>query len=170
MRREKGTMMEDAQLARQKYIYDASTGVLRHAAGQFAGRPVGRPHTSGYLRANFNGRHQDVHRLVWLYVHGVWPDIIDHINHDKSDNRIENLRSVTRLENQRNRALSKNNKSGVNGVRWNAKVSRWVANIKINGTNRHIGHYEALEDAIAARRGAEMTHGFHEYHGRASWT
>lgn len=160
--------MDDATHARQKFAYDPNTGVLTYKHGRKAGMQAGRPDSGGYLRANLLNKRQRVHRLAWLIVYGEWPEIIDHINHDKTDNRIENLRSVTRLGNQRNRKISVNNTSGVNGVYWSDVRGRWVAHIKVLGTHKPLGTYRTKEEAMAARRDAEVKHGFHENHGRTA--
>ena len=160
--------MDDAQYIREMFTYDPNTGELVHAVGRLVGKPIGRYDRDGYLRASFRNKTQRVHRLVWLYVYGVWPEIIDHINHNKADNRVINLRSVSRLENQRNRSLSANNKSGVNGVYWAPRDKRWIAHIKIRGVNTYLGCFKSFDDAVLARQEAESANGFHELHGRAA--
>ena len=107
------------------------------------------------------------HRLAWLYVHGVWPkDQIDHINHVKTDNRMVNLREVTRSENQKNRTLNVGSKSGVAGVRWRKQMGKWESNIRVNGKDLYLGCYASKEKAIARREMANILHGYHENHGR----
>lgn len=108
------------------------------------------------------------HRVIWAMVHGKWPeDEIDHINHDKADNRIENLRDVTRQENCRNRSMNSNNTSGTTGVHWSNASKIWVARIKIGGGALvHIGSFKNKQDAIDARKAAEIKYGFHLNHGK----
>ena len=91
------------------------------------------------------------HRLAWLYVYGEWPNSeIDHINGDRSDNRIQNLRDATHSENQQNRrAASKKSKTGVLGVH-PTPDGRYVAQISINGRSVKIGRFRSVEDAQAA--------------------
>lgn len=157
--------MIDAETVRRLFLYDPASGVLTFATGTRKGRQAGSRHHGGYRRVHLADREYFAHRLIWLYVHGEWPEVIDHINHDKADNRIENLRSVTRLENQKNRKISVNNTSGVNGVYWNKPRKRWVAHIKVCGVNKPIGLFHSKDAAIAARASAEVAHGFHPNHG-----
>lgn len=121
----------------------------------------------GYIKIIINKEQYYAHRLAWLYVHGVWPENqIDHINHDRSDNRLENLRCVTRQGNNRNTKLYKNNKSGVTGVARARNFNRWIAKIKVSGKEIVVGSFKDKFEAICARKSAEVKYGFHENHGR----
>lgn len=104
------------------------------------------------------------HRIAYAIYHGVDPGKwdVDHINGCRADNRIENLRLVDCTENMRNMAMHRTNKSGVTGVFRPTKGRKWVATI---GSHR-IGSFEELEDAVAARKRAEVEHGYHPNHGR----
>lgn len=82
---------------------------------------------------------------------------VDHINRNKLDNRKSNLRVVTQQENQLNRTMQKNNKSGHTGVHWDNKANKWRAMIRRNHKLKHIGFYETKEEAIKARREAEQS-------------
>lgn len=82
--------------------------------------------------------------------------VVDHINRDTLDNRKENLRIVTRVENAQNSGLPSNNKSGVKGVHFNEKDKVWVARISINGKRKSLGTHHNKEDAIKARKDAEL--------------
>src|SRR5690606_29052356 len=86
--------------AREEFSTSQAYGVF---ISQYLGREAGGKQGGGYLRFSVDGKHYLAHRLAWLYVHGKWPsDQIDHINGDRSDNRIDNLRDVTHAENRRN--------------------------------------------------------------------
>ena len=99
-----------------------------------------------------------VHRVVWKIVTGQDPNVIDHINGDGTDNRWENLRSVTIAQNTLNRSLSSNNRSGVSGVC--SVDGRWRATIR-GGRNKIIlGEYKTFEEAVAARKIAEEKYGY----------
>jgi len=96
------------------------------------------------------------------------PEQIDHINGDRSDNRIENLRAVINADNGRNQKLRVSNSSGVMGVGFCKRAGKWRVRITINGKDKHLGIYKSYSEAVAARLTAEKLHGFHENHGRIS--
>lgn len=149
--------------------YDPETGVMtriRNSGTAKAGDIMGSVMSHDYLTAGVDGRQYLIHRLAWLYVYGEWPKNIDHINHKRDDNRIANLRAVTRTENQRNQSLRKTNASGALGVHWCARRQKWVAQIKAGGRGIYLGRYHHFIDAISARKSAENLYGFHPNHGR----
>tara|TARA_R100001443_G_scaffold38428_5_gene51905 strand:+ start:260 stop:838 length:579 start_codon:yes stop_codon:yes gene_type:complete len=107
------------------------------------------------------------HRIIWLHYYGCWPkDQIDHINHDATDNRIINLREVSGFENQKNRKLNKNSKTGYTGVSWYEERNKYRARIRINSKDIHLGSYDSLEEAVEARRIANINYNFHPNHGK----
>jgi hypothetical protein len=109
----------------------------------------------GYRGVGIDGQRYLEHRLVWFYVHGVWPaDQIDHINGDRSDNRISNLREASQSQNNGNCRKRGNNVSGYTGVFWNTRHAKWQAQIAMNGRNNYIGLFSDIEEAVAARKAA----------------
>jgi len=107
------------------------------------------------------------HRAAYMVYHGVRiSGSIDHINGRKEDNRICNLRDVTSQENCRNAALYSSNKSGCPGVMWDQSRRRWDAKINFDGKQRRLGRFKLKADAVAARKAAELEHGYHANHGR----
>ncbi len=149
--------------------YNQETGIFTRLIGvnQFmAGEPVGNDDGHGYLRTSIKGNRYSCHRLAWFYVHGIWPNKIDHINHIKTDNRIINLRSVSHGENAKNLSLYANNTSGVNGVHWCVKDKKWKAQLGYKQKVTYLGSYDDKFEAICARKSADNSHGFHENHGK----
>jgi hypothetical protein len=103
------------------------------------------------------------HRIVWFMHYGEWPkDQIDHINGIATDNRIENLRDVRGQDNQRNLSRRSDNTSGTTGVHWSNSKKKWEVYISSN----YLGCFTHKEEAIAARKEAEIKYGYHENHGR----
>ena len=107
------------------------------------------------------------HRLIWFMVTGKWPtNEIDHINHDESDNRWENLREVTHQENTLNCSKRKDNTSGITGVWLDSRTNTWIAEIQNKGLNvRKNRHFKTKEEAIYQRKLWEKELHFHVNHG-----
>lgn len=128
--------------------YDPSTGHFKNkitrkraAAGAIAGSRA----TIGYIDIRINGKHYWGHRLAWFYNHGEWPKFVDHINGDRADNRLQNLRSVTRKQNAWNRGIDSRSETGVKGV---SKVrNKFVASIWQGRKHITLGSFDNLEDA-----------------------
>lgn len=134
------------------------TGVIR----RIDGKPEIVPHQGGYLRWSIFGERYLAHRLMWLYVHGEFPDCyIDHINRDTSDNRISNLRLASRSENKQNQRTYKNNTSGHRGVRFKPDQGKWQAVIGHEGKRFSLGSFLHFDDAVAAYRSASLR--LHKY-------
>lgn len=106
------------------------------------------------------------HRVIWFWLHGEWPDQVDHINHIKTDNRASNLESSCYAKNMKNKQKYSNNKSGYTGVNWLHDKNRWGAGIRINGKTKHLGYFTDIESAIEARAVAERELDFSLSHGK----
>lgn len=159
-----------ADRVRQLLTYDPHTGVVtrkvRTNSNVQVGEVVGCPSRKGYLRTSVDGRVYMLHRLVWLYHYGTWPEgEIDHINGIRADNRIANLRDVTSSENNKNRRRPITNRTGFMGVYWSPKKKKWLAEITTAGKKIHLGFFEDIDDAAKARKDAELCYGFHPNHG-----
>ena len=134
---------------------------------RFSNKEVGCLNSHGYRKTKFLNKLVSVHRLIWLMEYGEYPnDQLDHINGNRDDNRIENLRISNPLINMQNRKQNENCKSGCSGVYFNKRENKWRAHIKSNKKNIHLGYYIDLNDAVNARKQAEIKYGFHENHGR----
>tara|TARA_R110000744_G_C19135209_1_gene537524 strand:- start:121 stop:654 length:534 start_codon:yes stop_codon:yes gene_type:complete len=106
--------------------------------------------SQGYIQTTINCKFYLVHRLVWLLHYREMAKFIDHINGDRQDNRIENLREVTPSQNAQNRALSANNTSGVKGVHWSRSANKWQATVMVNGIHNYLGVYVDIREAEKA--------------------
>lgn len=123
---------------------------------------------NGYRRGHVFGVMHPAHRVIFAMAHGEWPeDQIDHINGDRSDNRIENLRAVSHAENQRNRQRPSTNTSGVVGVTL-VERDRWQAQITHEGRLIFLGYFSDFSEACSARTAADEKYGYHKNHGRAA--
>lgn len=132
--------------------YDEGTGHfmwLISTRNTKVGQRAGNDTPSGYRVVTFNKKRYYEHRLAWYFTHKEWPTEVDHINRNKADNRLCNLRAVTKSQNQWNRGLQKNNTSGVSGVSWCSFTSRWAVTIKVGGSKHRLGRYDTLFDAAA---------------------
>lgn len=141
--------------------YDAETGVFTWAASPRpnvkAGAVAGMVNSQGYRVIKVQGSGFMAHRLAWFFATGAWPsDEIDHINGDRDDNRVANLREATRADNNRNVAMRRDNSSGRKGVTWHKRQRRWYAQIQLAGKKTYLGSYKNIEDAAAAYRAAEL--------------
>lgn len=134
---------------------------------RLAGKKAGYYRPDGYCIITICNRRYLAHRLAWLLMRGHFPQqILDHINGDTSDNRINNLREVSIAQNAQNAALVARNKSGVTGVRWLGRDCRWRASITANCERIHLGEFQQFDEAVKARKSAEKALGFHQNHGR----
>lgn len=132
---------------------------------RYAGTKVSTIDSKGYLFVSINGKQYRLHRLAWLYVYGKHPNIIDHINGDRLDNRISNLRDVNHQQNHMNRKRSSRNSSGVTGVYLNKGKDIWCAQMKFNGKTYHLGSSKSFFEAICMRKSEERRLGFSHNHG-----
>jgi len=148
--------------------YNPITGVFTWSTNRVCvsvGDVAGHISKSGYSTIRIKGVLYFAHRLAWLYVYNEWPDNIDHINHNRSDNKIKNLRSVSHKNNLRNMSLSISNTSGVTGVYWDKKKKSWMALIMIDGKSKFLGYSKDKFEVICYRKSANNKYGFHENHG-----
>lgn len=143
------------------FEYDHASGkLIRKRCGlkQLVGKPAGYLMKSGYVQVHLGGRSLYAHRIIWRMMFGNWPVHIDHVNRNRSDNRIENLREADTLTNAWNFGLGTNNTSGVLGVSWDADRQKWLAQIQVKKRHIHIGRFEDKNEAIKAYKAAALKH------------
>jgi hypothetical protein len=128
---------------------------------------AGSLHPFGYRKITIDGHTYMEHRLIWMMFHKDDKiDMIDHINNNRCDNRIENLRLACRSENMQNCILRKDNTSGVKGVNWNARDKKWTVSISTNGKRKSFGNYDDLELAdLVVQMARSKNHGKFSNHG-----
>ena len=146
--------------------YDPLTGLFTRLKGKGAGKQAGSINKyRHYAYIRILGNRYMAHHIAWLYVYGVLPDgDIDHINRQKSDNRISNLRLVTKSDNQHNLPKKKSNTSGITGVYFNKHS--WVAQITYKGKVIYLGSFATKQEAADRRKKAEEVLEFDSEHGR----
>ena len=111
----------------------------------------------GYRVSKIDGKMCAAHRVFWAMVHGYWPaDDLDHVNGQRDDNRLSNLREATRSQNLCNRSIPAANTSGHKGVYFHKPTEKWRAQIKKNKVSHFLGCFANLDDAIAARNSASL--------------
>jgi hypothetical protein len=149
------------------FVYDPETGVLAY---RNTGKEAGTIGGHGYRRVSVSGANTSSHRVMWLLHTGSLPfDMVDHIDGDKLNNKISNLRAVSRQDNGKNARRSKANKSGVTGVTWHKVADKWQAGVTHDGVRTQLGVYADWFEAVCARKSAEARLGFHVNHGRIAW-
>lgn len=156
-----------ADRLRELVSYDPQNGVFRWVAppkhkGPAVGKVAGSDHGGGYRKIKIDGRQHLAHRLAWLYVHGEWPrGLLDHVNGDRGDNRIVNLREATEAQNGQNRRRSQsNNAARLLGVA-PTRSGRWKAQIHVAGKQTHLGTFATPEQAHEAYLSAKVR--LHEF-------
>ena len=174
------------KLLHQLLSYDKSTGNLfwkergedlfknpKHPAStwnnRYAGKRADRKgNKAGYLRVSIFGKKYYAHRVVWALQYGRWPDEKDHIDHidkNKTNNKVENLRCVSASHNHRNTKRQANNTSGQTGVCWVSARKKWMAYIKVKQKTKNLGYFSCFEEAKKVRLAAQEEHGFLKTHG-----
>lgn len=108
-----------------------------------------------YARFTYKEKKMYLHRFL---IGGESTRVVDHINHDGLDNRRSNIRAVTSSQNLSNRVRGANNTSGITGLHWSKKRTKWETYITVRGTRIRLGHFADKEEAIRVRKAAEQAH------------
>ena len=125
------------------------------------GLPAGCAKDAGYKCIGVDGKRYYAHRLVWLYHNGYFPENgVDHINRDKGDNRIENLREVSQTCNARNSGNYKHNTSGIKGVHFVKNDNLWMARVRVNDKYCYLGESKDFDEAVLLRYTVEQCLGW----------
>jgi hypothetical protein len=144
----------DIEKLKNYVTYDKDTGEFDWVDGNATGRKNGKPgwlsSVDGYVHIRIDYKLYRAHHLAWLYVYGEMPDMIDHIDRDRSNNAIANLRLATKSENAINSKMNARNTSGFRGVRRKKGLNRWDARIQYKGKGIHLGYFDSPEDASEA--------------------
>jgi mRNA-degrading endonuclease HigB of HigAB toxin-antitoxin module len=152
------------ELVQHLFNYDSNTGKITWKNPPVMKGIKGKDACSinnNYHTVNIYGKNYNAHRVIWLYVHGYFPENdIDHIDRDKTNNKLENLREVSRQCNMRNVGKRVNNKSNVVGVSFIQKRIKWYANIMVNGKTYGLGEHCDYIEAVCTRLAAEQCLGW----------
>jgi len=136
---------------------------------RYAGKAAGSDDpVNGYSRVLLNGKSLMSHRVIWILTNGPIPNgmQIDHINGNRSDNRVGNLRIASHGENQLNTKIRKSNSSGIKGVSWRPLSKKWQARVSVNGKQESLGYFTTLAAAeVAAKAARDSSHGQFANHG-----
>ena len=151
------------------FNYDEDNGRLTHKHTTVSGNKGDIAticdNSNGYLKVTIGRKLMLAHRIIFVYMTGAFPKQVDHINHKRDDNRWSNLREVTARENQLNMSVSKNSTTGINGVAIHKPTGKYRAYIMVNRRQIHLGLFKEMDDAITARKDADIAYKFHKNHG-----
>jgi len=158
---------------RRLFEYDSVSGILTNRvnrrmskAGQEAGGIMETPAGKKYRHVSVHGRHLKVHRVIWLWMTGEWPQHeIDHDDGNGLNNSWPNLKAATHAQNSKNQRKSIKNTSGHTGVYFHPPSGKWRAGIRVKGKYLSLGYYSDKEGAILARIFSQKAMGFHPNHG-----
>lgn len=115
----------------------------------------------GYYTCNIDKVSYLNHRLIYLMFYGELPELLDHVDRDSTNNRIENIRSANKKINSINRNLQSNNKSGYKGISWNKNSNKWEIYITVDNKRKALGLKPTIEEAIKIRKEAEKKYWKH---------
>ena len=146
-------------IVKERLDYDPDTGVVRWKVSPARrvkiGDVAGYMSNTGYINIEIFSKAYRLHRVIWLMVYGSFPDhVIDHINGNRSDNRLVNLRAATNKQNGENQCLQVNNSSGFRGVSWHSSTNKWQARVCHHRSSYYLGTFDTAEEAARVVKGA----------------
>lgn len=143
---------------RELFDYDEENGCLIRKFKSGKRKPCGiKPNSTGYGEVKIDWKMYKVHRVIWLWHKGTWPDgDIDHKDQNRMNNRIENLRPATRSENLHNKGLYCNNTSGYPGVSFHKQRNKYQAYIEVKRKRIYLGLFDTAEEAFLAYQLAKI--------------
>lgn len=145
---------------KRELIYNPETGKFTRTAHNryrpdLEGQEAGSPSSTGHILICIGCCSYLAHRLAWLYTYGRWPNgEIDHINRNRADNRLANLREATHRQNNANKSAYAHCKSGFKGVVFVERTGRYRATIRTSEGRKHLGYFDSPEEASAAYQSA----------------
>lgn len=167
----KSKPLPDKNYLNEIFDYDAETGQLRWRArrdvnnqalwnARYAGALAGHASKAGYLIVRLSGQNYKAHRIAWKIAYGEDPEFIDHLDGNRANNKLDNLRDVTQAQNNRNASIRKNSLAPYPGVEWHKRSRKFRAFIGRNGRYVSLGSFDTETEAVAARKAAEALEGF----------
>ena len=158
----------NANEVKENFRYDSSSGKLfwkNRTKGKEAGCIK---KDTGYIQIKFKGKFVYAHRLIMFFLVGDYDQTlqVDHIDHDRLNNKPDNLRLIAQRENLHNISKTSANTSGYVGVSYITRDKRYVAQIYIDRRNTNLGYFKTKEEAIVVRKSAEFLYGYHPNHGK----
>jgi hypothetical protein len=162
------TMDEIEREILERFNYDPETGVMTRTCRRRAdstGCVVRTRNGKKYIAFGVLNKNMYAHVIAWFLQTGSWAEeVVDHIDGDGTNNKWNNLRSVSRKINQRNKCRHRNNTSGHTGIYWEKRISKWFVKLAVDGKQVYLGYFKDKNEAIQCRLAAEKQHGYTERH------
>jgi hypothetical protein len=160
--------MDDGKIDQKKLhdLFEYKNGDLIWKVKNCKGKKAGSLKPHGYIQIEIDNKNYSAHRLIWIMHNANFEGQIDHINGNRCDNRIENLRVVTQYQNQWNRKISRNNTVGIKGIRWRKDLKKFEVRLCVDGKQKGFGCFKDLELAeLVMVMVREKHHGIYANHG-----
>jgi len=161
-----GIAMADQDITKEilNFLFDYKNGELYWKFSLSCKSPkgniAGSIKSDGYRRIGLNKKPYLAHRLIFMMHYGYLPEVVDHVDGNRQNNCIENLREATQSQNSHNQKLSSKNTSGYKNVTWNTRKRKWLVNIRLNYKDIHIGYFKDIELAdLVAQEARDKYHG-----------